>query len=524
MTNLINSIKNNIIKIESTNLNYDFIDPYKTPEQNSSVGTGFFILEKESGYILTCCHVVRNSINIQITIPSKGKNKYNAEIICVSEDYDLALLKTEYKNNNYLEFFDSDNLEQGDSLSALGYPLGQERLKISNGILSGYEKYFLQTDAAINEGNSGGPLIKENKVVGINAKKIKSILANNIGYAVPIKLFMILKDEFFNERIIKKVNLLCEIKITDDIIRQYYNNNFNEGILITRISERSCFYKIGLRQNDVLIKFDNYEINNYGEITFKKNKFNLHDFIYRYKNNQKIIIEYYSKVLNKIEKIEVELDNPKFNLVKIIPSINSNLIKYEIISGLVFSDLNLNQIDLFERYDYQFGNNGNDFINLLNYEDDFNKFENKVILTSVLKGSEFINNHKIFSGVFLEKFNDKKINTLNDLKENLLESKRNNVKFYKFEFSNNHIIIMNFELIKNDYKKLKKLYNLSSSIFIENFLGIYKLNYDSKNNYSNYEKIVQSVIDKNYGINDLLKKENRVISNKINKGFQYINE
>ena len=316
MTNLINSIKDSIIKIESTNLQHDFIEPYKTPEQSQSVGTGFFILEKDSGYILTCCHVVNNSINIQITIPSMGKEKYNAKIICVSEEYDLALLRTDYKNNNYLEFFDSDNLEQGDSLSALGYPLGQERLKISNGILSGYEKYFLQTDAAINEGNSGGPLLKDNKVVGINARKIKSILANNIGYAVPVKLFMILQDDFFKKKIIKKVNLLCVFKITDKLIREYYNNNFSEGILATKISEKSCLYKAGLRQNDVLIKFDNYDINNYGEITFNKNKFNLKDFIYRYKNNQKISIEYYSKVTNKIEKKEVELEEPKFKSLK----------------------------------------------------------------------------------------------------------------------------------------------------------------------------------------------------------------
>ena len=524
MTNLINSIKDSIIKIESTNLHYDFIDPYKTPEQSQSVGTGFFILEKDSGYILTCCHVVNKSINIQITIPSMGKEKYNAEILCVSEEYDLALLSTKYKNNSYLEFFDSDNLEQGDSLSALGYPLGQERLKISNGILSGYEKYFLQTDAAINEGNSGGPLLKDNKVVGINARKIKSILANNIGYAVPVKLFMILKDEFLKKKIIKKINLLCVFKITDKLIREYYNNNFSEGILVTKLSENSCLYKIGLRQNDVLIKFDNYDINNYGEITFNKNKFNLKDFIYRYKNNQKIIIEYYSKVTNKIEKKEVVLEEPKFNLLKIIPSINADLIEYEIISGLVFSDLNLNQIELFEKYDYQNGENANDFINLIRYEDDFNKFEKKIILTSVLKGSEFINNHKIFSGLFLEKINDKRVNTLSELKENLLESKNNKDKFYKFEFSNNHIIVLNFELIKDDYKKLKKLYNLSSSNFIQKFLNIYKLNYNNKNKYDKYEKIIQNVIDKNYDIDDLLNNEKEFISNSINKGFHYINE
>ena len=120
---------------------------------------------------------------------------------------------------------------------------------------------------------------------------------------------MILQDEFFKERLIKKLNLLFEFKIVDKLLREYYNNNFTEGILVTKISENSCLYKNGLRENDVLIKFDNYDINNYGEITFNKNKFNLNDFIYRYKNNQKIIIEYYSNVTNKIEKKEVELEN-----------------------------------------------------------------------------------------------------------------------------------------------------------------------------------------------------------------------
>ena len=521
MTNLVNSIKDSIIKIESTNLSYDYINPYKTPEQNQSVGTGFFILEKDSGYILTCCHVVNKSINIQITIPSKGKEKYNAEILCVSEEYDLALLKTEYKNSNYLEFFDSDNLVQGDSLSALGYPLGQERVKISNGILSGYEKYFLQTDAAINEGNSGGPLLKDNKVVGINARKIKSILANNIGYAVPVKLFMILQDEFFKERIIKKVNLLCVFKVTDKLIKEYYNNSFNEGILVTKISENSCLYKKGLRQNDVLIKFDNYNINNYGEITFNNNKFNLNDFIYRYKNNQKINIEYFSNVTNKIKKTEVELKEPKFNLLKIIPSINSNLIEYEIISGLVFTDLNLNQIELFERYDYQLGDNSADFINLLKYENDFNKYENKVILTSVLKGSEFINNHNIFSGLFLEKLNDIKINTLLELKEHLLNFKEEKIKFYKFEFSNNHIIVMNLNLIKDDHKNLKKLYKFSSSKFMQNFLNIYKLNYENKDYYDN---IIKDVINKNFDEKNLFKIEKSKNINLLNLGYKYLKE
>ena len=472
MKNLTNEIKDSIIKINSTNLVYDFINPYMTPEQNESVGTGFFILEKNSGYILTCCHVVKNSVNIEITIPSKGKNKYNAIIISINDDYDLALLKTNYKNENYLEFFDSDNLIQGDLLSAVGYPLAQERIKISNGILSGYEKYFLQTDAAINEGNSGGPLMKGDKVVGVNARKIKSILANNIGYAVPIKLFMIMQDDYFNNKIINKINLLTRFKITDNLIKEYYENKFEEGVLITDINENSCFYKNGIRKHDILIEFDNYKLNNYGEINFKENIFNLNDFIYRYKNGQNIKIKYFSIKNKEIIEKEVKLEDPNFKLIKIIPSVNSFLIKYEIISGLVFSDLNLNHIDLLERYNYE---HSRDFIEIIKYDNDFNKFNTKVILTSVLKGSKFINNHKINSGLFLEKINDKVINNLNDMKLHLLQLKKDKVKYFKFEFSNNHIIIMDINIIKKDNKDLKKLYKLEQSEFIQSFLDKYQI-------------------------------------------------
>ena len=359
-------------------------------------------------------------------------------------------------------------------LSAVGYPLGQERVKISNGILSGYEKYFLQTDAAINEGNSGGPLMKDNKVVGVNARKIKSILANNIGYAVPIKLFMIMKDDYLNNKIINRINLLVRFKITDNLIKEYYKNKFDEGILITDISENSCLYKNGLRKNDVLIEFDNYKLNNYGEISFKGNIFNLNDFIYRYKNNQKVIIKYFSIEKNEIIEKEVKLEEPNFKLMKIIPSVNSFLVKYEIISGLVFSDLNLNQIELLERYNY---NHSKDFMQILKYDNDFNKFNSKVILTSILKGSKFINNHKLLSGIFLEKINDKVINNLEEMKIHLLKLKEDKVKYYKFEFSNNHIVIMNMDIIKKDNKDLKNLYKLDQSKFIQSFLDRYQIDF-----------------------------------------------
>ena len=109
---------------------------------------------------------------------------------------DLALLKIkDYQNEYFLNLGNSDEINQQDKVIAVGYPLSSDNLKFSSGIISGLHGILLQTDAPINEGNSGGPLVKLNietnqyYVLGVNSSKVKSSIADNIGYSVPINLF-----------------------------------------------------------------------------------------------------------------------------------------------------------------------------------------------------------------------------------------------------------------------------------------------------------------------------------------------
>ena len=177
-----------ICKINCNKVNYDWYAPFRSPFENQSIGTGFFI--NNDGYILTCAHVVQNSISLEITIPVLGKKKYFAKIISICPDYDIALIKTNFKNNNFLKLGNSDNVIQSNKVFAIGYPLGQDNLKISSGIISGFQKYLFQTDAPINPGNSGGPLVNEkNEVIAVNSQKIAMDLADNIGYSIPINFF-----------------------------------------------------------------------------------------------------------------------------------------------------------------------------------------------------------------------------------------------------------------------------------------------------------------------------------------------
>ena len=186
-----------IVKVISHNIVYDWYNPFRSPYDSESIGSGFFI--EKDGIILTCCHVVDDSIKLEITLPHKGKKRYNAYILSICPDYDLAIIKTDYKNEEYLELADSDHVNQGENVKAIGYPLGQDKLKMSKGIISGYQDSLFQTDSTINPGNSGGPLVNDNgKVIGVNSQKISSATADNIGYSVPINYFKLLSNEMIN--------------------------------------------------------------------------------------------------------------------------------------------------------------------------------------------------------------------------------------------------------------------------------------------------------------------------------------
>ena len=475
---------NTICKIISYNVNHDWYSPFRSPYESSSIGTGFFI--NDQGYILTCCHVVEDSIKLEITIPSLGKKIYKAEIISISPDYDLALLKTEFKNGeNYLELADSDNIKQGDRVRAVGYPLGQDNLKLTSGIVSGGQEHLIQTDAPINPGNSGGPLVDENdKVIAVNSQKI-SANADNIGYAVPINFFKILKSEFeIKKNIIYKPIFLCSFSKVNNFIANYYNlENSKEGYLINKINENCCLYKAGLRQYDILLEINDLKIDNYGEIKVLWNieKISLKYFLYRFKIGETIKIKYFSKYLKstgiKSNEIitNVVLEYPKFVIKKYYLNFNNFNIDYEIISGLVICDFTFNHCS--SNQIISAGINKKNIMKLLSYSKPENRFEKKIILCNVLPGSYTNSNNDIESGIFLEKLNDKKVTNLNEFRDILIYLKKNNEKYIKLTFNNSNIVILDFDNIKEEHLKLSSDYKYSASDLFKKLFNLYNVNY-----------------------------------------------
>ena len=155
-----------IVKVIAQNIEVDYKEPYKLQDATSGIGTGFFI---KGNYIITCSHVVDNSKVVLIEIPVEGKKKYKVELVGICPKFDIAVLKSvEYKSKSYFKMGDSDKIRSGNEVLAIGFPLGQNSIKITKGIVSGRQYGNIQTDTPINPGNSGGPLVYNGLVIGIN--------------------------------------------------------------------------------------------------------------------------------------------------------------------------------------------------------------------------------------------------------------------------------------------------------------------------------------------------------------------
>lgn len=239
----------------------DFFDQFfnapQRQEKRSGEGSGFFI--SADGYILTNNHVVKDAVKVKIF--NIDEQEYTAKIIGTDPKTDLALLKINVKNVPYIELGDSSAEEVGEWVLAIGNPFGQD-LTVTAGIISakgrqlGLAQFedFLQTDAAINMGNSGGPLINmKGEAVGINSTILTPSSGNiGIGFAIPSNMA-------------KKV--VADLKSKGKVVRGWLGiqiQNISEsdakdleltsgGALVMKVEDNSPAQKAGLKRYDLIV-------------------------------------------------------------------------------------------------------------------------------------------------------------------------------------------------------------------------------------------------------------------------------
>ena len=227
---------------------------------SAAAGSGFVL--SEDGYILTNYHVIENSTSIKVTL--YDGSSYDAELIGYDESNDIAVLKVDAENLSPVVLGDSDNLNVGDSVVAIGNPLGELTFSLTAGVVSALDREvtlsgnvtmeLIQTDCAINSGNSGGALFNlYGEVIGITNAKYSSsgsgASIDNIGFAIPINSVMNIVESIIEKGYIAKPYIGVSVTSVSSETQSY---GLPKGAAVKAISEDSPAEKAGLQINDII--------------------------------------------------------------------------------------------------------------------------------------------------------------------------------------------------------------------------------------------------------------------------------
>ena len=227
---------------------------------SAAAGSGFVL--SDDGYILTNYHVIENSTSIKVTM--YDGSSYEAELIGYDESNDIAVLKVDAENLSPVVLGDSDNLNVGDSVVAIGNPLGELTFSLTAGVVSALDREvtlsgnvtmeLIQTDCAINSGNSGGALFNlYGEVIGITNAKYSSsgsgASIDNIGFAIPINSVMNIVESIIEKGYIAKPYIGVSVTSVSSETQSY---GLPKGAAVKAISEDSPAEKAGLQINDII--------------------------------------------------------------------------------------------------------------------------------------------------------------------------------------------------------------------------------------------------------------------------------
>jgi Do/DeqQ family serine protease len=241
--------------------------------ETQATGSGV-IVDAAQGYVLTNAHVVENATSIEVT--TKDNRQFKARLIGRDPETDVAVLQISGGNLTAVPMGDSDRLQVGDFVLAVGNPFGLGQT-VTSGIISalgrtglgieGYED-FIQTDASINPGNSGGPLVDlQGRIVGINTAIVAPSGTNvGIGFAVPINIARQVMDQLISGGEIKRGRIGVAIQDMTPDIAQALGTTRTQGAVIARVDPGSPAERAGLRTNDVVIAVDGAPIRNGAEL------------------------------------------------------------------------------------------------------------------------------------------------------------------------------------------------------------------------------------------------------------------
>ncbi|MBP8230888.1 Do family serine endopeptidase [Rhizorhabdus sp.] len=250
-------------------------DGQPVTREATSLGSGFII--SADGYVVTNNHVISaspeggsNAVVSSITVTLPDRKEYKATVVGRDQASDLALLKIEAKNLPFVQFGDSTRTRVGDWVVAIGNPFGLggtvtagivSALHRSIGISGPYDRY-IQTDASINQGNSGGPMFDlQGNVIGINTAIFSPTGGNvGIGFAIPAEEAKPIIDQLMTGKRVRRGYLGVGIQPMTEDIAASLGLPKDRGEIVARVEPGEAAARAGIRQGDIIVKVDNQDV------------------------------------------------------------------------------------------------------------------------------------------------------------------------------------------------------------------------------------------------------------------------
>ncbi|WP_036100072.1 serine protease [Leptotrichia sp. oral taxon 215] len=450
------SVKKALVKVYTSHQLFDYLSPWQYGQSANSTATGFII---DGERIITNAHAVLNSKFLQVRKEGDSK-KYKAVVKFTSEEYDLALVEIEdksfFKGTVPLKLGTLPEIQE--KLTVYGYPLGGDKLSTTQGIVSRMEhntytltnrKFLIgQTDAAINSGNSGGPVVSKGKVVGVAFAGLNS--ADNIGYFIPVNILNNFLEDIKDGKYDGSPLLGLEwLELESPSHRRMLGiEDKTGGILIKKVFKNSPFEGV-LQKNDVLMKLDNYPVEYDGTIEFRKNEKT--DFSYvnqQKKYGDNLSYEIIRDKKTKTGQVKLEKKDIKYTVVTEVtietpPS-------YMVYGGLLFEPLTSNYMaGVIEKLG-----------SVYDREELYKDYKELVVLVRVLPFDVNLGYTDAVNQIIV-KVNGEKYKDFKDFAQ-----KVKNVKsgFIIFENDNGDEIVLDVKEVEEQKEALMQNYNISSDM------------------------------------------------------------
>ncbi len=277
----------NVNAVVSINVSSVSTNIFGYATESASAGSGFIVTE--DGYIVTNYHVVSGAKSVKVTLYS-GET-YDAEVIGGEEDYDIAVLKINAEGLQAVTLGDSDRLNVGAEVAAIGNPLGELTFSMTQGVVScvnrainvdGTPFNMIQIDASINPGNSGGPLVNRyGEVIGIVSAKYTqyaSTTVEGLGFAIPINdVIAMVQDIMENGYVTNKAYMGLTPYTVSSEQAEMYSGLLTEGVYVKSVEEGGAAEKAGIQAGDIIVKLDETEISSVADLTAAKKAYRAGD-------------------------------------------------------------------------------------------------------------------------------------------------------------------------------------------------------------------------------------------------------